>query len=410
MGLPRVTGAQLEDAIGHLPHAVVRWAVVGHDGPGRDVPLPEPGQLLRRVHPGADDGDRPAHARARRSARRRGRAAHLPHRRDPRPLGRHGPRAAAEAAGRDPHSVRVWAVLATVEESVPEEVALRKTVGRLATYLQGYGQVLVRRQRLGPRGPRALPARPARRRLPGSLRRDRHRRAADATCATTVIPPHWLAGRPPPARLHAVRRASRTSSTAGRGQRDPARRHPDELRPGGRGVEPGARRRPVRRPARQPGVDAMSLPAEPVSTPDLLTSAWVSAALGRMVEVRSVEPVGTGQIGACYRVGLSDGDGVTASLLAKLPAPDPATREMLAGAYRGEVTFYADLAATVAVRGAALRLRGDPARLGGVHAAAARTSRRPCRATRSPAARSRRPGPRWSTSPGCTAHAGATPP
>ncbi len=90
----------------------------------------------------------------------------------------------------------------------------------------------------------------------------------------------------------------------------------------------------------------------------------------RPVEVRSVEPVGTGQIGACYRVRLSDGDGrlVAAGQAARRPTRPPAT--MLAGAYRGEVTFYADLAATVAVRGAALRLRRDRGRLGGVHAAA----------------------------------------
>ena len=50
----------------------------------------------------------------------------------------------AERSGRDPASVRVWAVLATVEESVGEELRLRKLVGRLATYLQGYGEVLVR--------------------------------------------------------------------------------------------------------------------------------------------------------------------------------------------------------------------------------------------------------------------------
>ena len=40
--------------------------------------------------------------------------------------------------------MRIWAVLATVEDSIPEEVRLRKLVGRLATYLQGYGEVLVR--------------------------------------------------------------------------------------------------------------------------------------------------------------------------------------------------------------------------------------------------------------------------
>ncbi|MET0837360.1 MAG: phosphotransferase [Marmoricola sp.] len=87
---------------------------------------------------------------------------------------------------------------------------------------------------------------------------------------------------------------------------------------------------------------------EVVCTPDELTSAWMGEALGRPVDVRSVEAVGTGQIGACYRVSLS-GPGGDETVLAKLPAADPGTREMLAGAYRGEVTFYADLAGTVAV-------------------------------------------------------------
>jgi hypothetical protein len=85
-----------------------------------------------------------------------------------------------------------------------------------------------------------------------------------------------------------------------------------------------------------------------VCRPDQLTSAWLSEALQRAVEVRSVDAVGTGQIGACYRVTLL-GAGGRETMLAKLPAADPGTREMLAGAYRGEVTFYADLASTVAV-------------------------------------------------------------
>ncbi|WP_207792985.1 TIGR03857 family LLM class F420-dependent oxidoreductase [Nocardioides acrostichi] len=53
-------------------------------------------------------------------------------------------RSAAQDAGRDPASVRIWSVLATVEDSLPEQARLRKLVGRLATYLQGYGAVLVR--------------------------------------------------------------------------------------------------------------------------------------------------------------------------------------------------------------------------------------------------------------------------
>ena len=50
---------------------------------------------------------------------------------------------AAEAAGRNPQRVQVWSCLATIGDHMPEELRLRKTVGRLATYLQGYGDLLV---------------------------------------------------------------------------------------------------------------------------------------------------------------------------------------------------------------------------------------------------------------------------
>ncbi|KAA1416411.1 TIGR03857 family LLM class F420-dependent oxidoreductase [Nocardioides humilatus] len=53
-------------------------------------------------------------------------------------------RAGAEQAGRDPDALRIWACTAVVEDSLPREVVLKKTVGRLATYLQGYGDLLVR--------------------------------------------------------------------------------------------------------------------------------------------------------------------------------------------------------------------------------------------------------------------------
>ena len=54
-----------------------------------------------------------------------------------------GVRRGAEQAGRDPDQVRIWSVLATVGDHLDEEARLRKLVGRMATYLQGYGDVLV---------------------------------------------------------------------------------------------------------------------------------------------------------------------------------------------------------------------------------------------------------------------------
>jgi probable F420-dependent oxidoreductase len=50
---------------------------------------------------------------------------------------------AAERAGRDPDSVRVWSCLATVGDHIAEPLRLKKTVGRLASYLQGYGDLMV---------------------------------------------------------------------------------------------------------------------------------------------------------------------------------------------------------------------------------------------------------------------------
>ena len=51
---------------------------------------------------------------------------------------------AAEKAGRDPDSVRVWSCFATVGDRLREELRLKKTVARLATYLQGYGDLMVK--------------------------------------------------------------------------------------------------------------------------------------------------------------------------------------------------------------------------------------------------------------------------
>lgn len=53
-------------------------------------------------------------------------------------------RHAAETTGRDPQSVRIWSVLATIGDHVPPDARRRKTVGRLATYLQAYGDLMVK--------------------------------------------------------------------------------------------------------------------------------------------------------------------------------------------------------------------------------------------------------------------------
>lgn len=83
-----------------------------------------------------------------------------------------------------------------------------------------------------------------------------------------------------------------------------------------------------------------------------LTVDWARAVVDPGVTDVAVERVGTGQIGTCYRVRLTarPGADVPASVLVKLPAEDPAARELLAGVYRAEVRFYAEIAPTVAIR------------------------------------------------------------
>lgn len=51
---------------------------------------------------------------------------------------------AAEQAGRDPDDVTVWSCYATIGDWLPEPVRLKKTIGRMSTYLQAYGDLLVR--------------------------------------------------------------------------------------------------------------------------------------------------------------------------------------------------------------------------------------------------------------------------
>ena len=57
---------------------------------------------------------------------------------------RHCVDVAKSAAAKAGKEIRVWSCFATIPDGLPEEVRLKKTVGRLGTYLQGYGELLVR--------------------------------------------------------------------------------------------------------------------------------------------------------------------------------------------------------------------------------------------------------------------------
>lgn len=142
MGLPRITTAQLRDAIG-LYRALWRGdTVLDHTGPTGNHPL----LRLDIDHP--QDIPIALVAIGPNTLRLAGQIADsvvlhtfltdIATRRAVDTV-----RAAAETAGRDPTTIRIWSVLATVDDTQGEPARLRKLVGRLGTYLQGYGDILV---------------------------------------------------------------------------------------------------------------------------------------------------------------------------------------------------------------------------------------------------------------------------
>jgi probable F420-dependent oxidoreductase len=141
-GIGRVTTAQLEDFAGIMKRLFRGEAIIGHDGPCGSFPV---------LYLAAIDEDLPL-----------GLVAFGPH-----SLALGGRafdrvilhtffteettrrcvalvKESAERAGRDPDRVEVWSCLATIGDHIDEDRRLMKSVGRLATYLQGYGDLLVR--------------------------------------------------------------------------------------------------------------------------------------------------------------------------------------------------------------------------------------------------------------------------
>jgi 5,10-methylenetetrahydromethanopterin reductase len=189
MGLPRITSAQIEDAVG-IYRRLWHGEAFGHDGPAGTYPYLSQDSTF--------DEDVPVMLMAigDNALRLAGRVADavvlhtfLTDETLARSVG--VVRRAAEEAGRDPASVRVWAVLATVEDSVPEEQRLRKLVGRLATYLTGYGAVLVRANGWDPADHDRFRADPLVQGYPGAF--DAIGTTAELTHLASVLPPAWLA-------------------------------------------------------------------------------------------------------------------------------------------------------------------------------------------------------------------------
>ena len=142
MGLPHITMAQMADAIDLYRRLWRGEMVFGHDGPAGNYPMlcldpsfnEEIPVMLTAI------GERTLEFAG---SLADGVILHTFFADDALERSVAAVRRGAEQAGRDPASVRIWSVLATVGDHLDEELRLKKLVGRLATYLQGYGDLLV---------------------------------------------------------------------------------------------------------------------------------------------------------------------------------------------------------------------------------------------------------------------------
>lgn len=100
-------------------------------------------------------------------------------------------RAAAERAGRDPAAIRIWSCFATIGDHLPEDVRLKKTVGRLATYLQGYGDLMVSTNRWDPEVLKRFRADEFVAGFRGAL--DASATTAELEHVASLLPEEWLA-------------------------------------------------------------------------------------------------------------------------------------------------------------------------------------------------------------------------
>jgi probable F420-dependent oxidoreductase len=96
----------------------------------------------------------------------------------------------AEQAGRDPSTVKVWSCLATIGDHIDPALRLKKTVGRLATYLQAYGDLMVRTNNWDPEVLKRFRADEFVKTFPGAL--DAKGTTEDLERVAPLIPEEWL--------------------------------------------------------------------------------------------------------------------------------------------------------------------------------------------------------------------------
>jgi len=188
-GIPRITTAALEDFAGIMKRLFRGEFIVGHDGPAGSWPV---------LYLAAIDEDLPLGlvAFGPQSLALGGRCfdeviLHTFFTEETTQRCVTTVKEAAERAGRDPDDVKVWSCLATIGDHIDEGLRLMKSVGRLDTYLQGYGDLLVATNGWDPAVLARFRADPVVAGFLGGI--DSHATTAQLEHLATLLPDEWLA-------------------------------------------------------------------------------------------------------------------------------------------------------------------------------------------------------------------------
>jgi 5,10-methylenetetrahydromethanopterin reductase len=189
-GLPRIKTAQIEDFVGLMRRIWRGEAVVGHDGPAGRYPYLSMGSEYAEHIPMTFTAFGPN------SLALGGRVfdavvLHTFFTDETTTRCVQAVKQAAEQAGRDPASVRVWSCFATIGDHLPEAVRLKKLVGRMATYLQAYGDLMVRTNDWDPQVLKRFREDPLVSGFQGAL--DAKATTAELEQVAELIPQDWLA-------------------------------------------------------------------------------------------------------------------------------------------------------------------------------------------------------------------------
>lgn len=189
-GIPRIKTAAIEDFVGLMRRIWRGETILGHDGPAGRFPALSMGPEFDEHIPLTFTAFGPN------SLALGGRAfdavvLHTFFTDETTDRAVRAVKRAAEEAGRDPRAVRVWSCFATIGDHLPEAARLKKTVGRMATYLQAYGDLMVRTNGWDPAVLERFRADPFVAGFQGAL--DARATPDELAYVATLIPEDWLA-------------------------------------------------------------------------------------------------------------------------------------------------------------------------------------------------------------------------